>query len=153
MILPRPPAFFVLATLAIFLGGPAHAAAPTGHYVVSGAGTVLDTKSKLTWQQGGSLGTFAEAKAYCAQVGTTLGGAGWRLPTFKELLTLLDLSQTKSSSSDLKIDPVFPNTGNGGHWSATLQAGDPSRAWNVNFFYGDTYPYGVTNTNAIRCVR
>ena len=153
MTLPRSPALFVLATLAISLASPAHAAAPTGHYVVSGTGTVFDTKSKLTWQQGGSLGTFAEAKAYCGQVGSTLGGAGWRLPTFKELLTLLDLSQTKNSTSDLKIDPVFPYTGIGGHWSATPDAADPSRAWNVNFFYGDTYTYGVTNTNAIRCVR
>ena len=108
MSFPRPLAFFLLATLAICVASPAHAAAPAGHYVVSGAGTVLDTKSKLTWQQAGSLGTFAEAKAYCAQLGSTLGGAGWRLPTFKELLTLLDLSQTKSSSNDLKIDPVLP---------------------------------------------
>ncbi len=153
MTLPRPPALFVLATLAISLAGPAHAAAPAGHYVVSGTGTVFDTKSKLTWQQGGSLGTFAEAKAYCGQLGSTLAGAGWRLPTFKELLTLLDLSQTKSSTNDLKIDPVFTYTGIGGHWSATPDAADPSRAWNVNFFYGDTYTYGVTNTNAIRCVR
>ncbi len=153
---PRRPILIALLMLAVPLAGLAGAAAPAGHYVVSGSGataTVYDTKSKLTWQWGGSLGTWAEAKSYCAGRGATLGGTGWRLPTLKELVTLLDLWQTANGSNDLKIDPVFPNTGNGGHWSATLEAGGQTKAWNVNFFHGDTYLYGVTNTNAIRCVR
>jgi len=48
---------------------------------------------------------------------------------------------------------VFPYSGTGGFWSATLEAGGQSKAWNVNFFYGDTYLYPVTNSNAIKCVR
>ena len=41
----------------------------------------------------------------------------------------------------------------GGYWSATPDATDATKAWNVNFYYGDTYTYGITNQNAIKCVR
>ena len=155
MSLPRPALLAALAMLAVSGDNPAHAAAPAGHYVVSGTGntaTVYDTKSRLTWQRTISLGTWTEAKAYCAGLGATLGGTGWRMPTFKELITLLDLSQTGTSSTDLKIDPVFPYSGSTGHWSATVEPGG-ARAWNVNFFYGDTYLYAITNQNVVRCVR
>jgi hypothetical protein len=153
---PRPLVVGALVMLAVSMAGPADADAPAGHYIVSGTGntaTVYDIKSKLTWQTGGTLGTWAEGKAYCAGLGSTMGGTGWRMPTFKELMTLLDLSQTRFTSNDLKMDPVFPFSGTGGHWSATLDAKDKSKAWNINFFYGDTYTYGITNTNATRCVR
>jgi hypothetical protein len=145
-----------LLMLAMSLPGSARAAAPAGHYVVSGTGnnaTVHDTKSKLTWLKGSRLGTWEEGKAICAGLGATVGGTGWRLPTYKELLTLLDLSQKSATSNDQKSDPVFPFFGTGGHWSATPDAKDETKAWNVNFFYGDTYTYGITNQNSIKCVR
>jgi hypothetical protein len=148
----------MLAALVLLAFAPfsTRAAAPAGHYVVSGSGaaaTVYDTKSGLTWQKTLSLGTWAEAKANCARAGERLGGTGWRLPTFKELLTLLDLSQTGTTANDFKIDAVFGPVGQTGYWSATLEAGRPDRAWNVNFFYGDTYSYPITNQNVARCVR
>ena len=152
----RRSVLIALATLALCQAGPVGAAAPAGHYVVSGSGTtatIYDTKSKLTWSRSTGLGTWAEAKARCAGLGATIGGTGWRLPTFKELITLLDLAQTSNDANVVKMDPVFGFTGTTGHWSATLEAGNPSRAWNVNFFYGDTYPYPITNTNASKCVR
>lgn len=145
-----------LVMLAASLSGPARAAAPAGHYVVSGSGagmTVYDTKSKLTWTRASRLATWAEAKTTCANLGATAGGTGWRLPTYKELLTLLDLSQTSAMGGGDRIDSVFPNLGMVGHWSATPDAADATRAWNVNFFYGDTYTYGITNQNAFKCVR
>jgi len=156
MIAVRPPIAAALLMLVASLPGPARAAAPAGHFVVSGTGstaTVFDTKSKLTWLQGSRLGTWTEAKTICAGLGATVGGTDWRLPTYKELLTLLDLSQKSSASDAQKSDPVFPFFGSGGHWSATPDALDPTKAWNVNFFYGDTYTYGITNQNAIKCVR
>jgi len=152
----RPPVAAALLLLAMSLPGPARAAAPTGHYVVSGTGnsvTILDTKSKLTWTKVTRLGTWAEAKATCAGLGATIGGTGWRLPTFKELLTLLDLSVTTVAADQDRIDPVFGAIGMAGHWSATPDSSDPTRAWNVNFYYGDTYPYVITNQNAYKCVR
>jgi hypothetical protein len=152
----RPPIAAALLLLAVSLPGPARAAAPAGHYVVSGTGntaTIYDTKSKLTWTKATRLGTWTEAKATCADIGATIGGTGWRLPTFKELLTLLDLSVPTVAAGRDRMDPVFGAIGMAGHWSATPDSNDPTRAWNVNFFYGDTYPYVITNQNVYKCVR
>jgi len=132
------------------------AAAPAGHYVVTpgsgtGNGTVYDSKSKLTWQQTASSTTYTwdAAKTYCAGVGTGLGGTGWRVPTIKELLSIVDFSQTAPA-----IDPnAFPSTPLRVFWSSSPIAGKPSSAWGVDF--NDGYPYGpgVSNTYNVRCVR
>ena len=57
--------------------------APAGHYAVgtgAAAGTVYDTKSKLTWQQAApSMLDWTDAIAYCQAL--QLEGTGWRLPT------------------------------------------------------------------------
>jgi len=145
-----------LMMMTVSLSGVAHADAPAGHYVVLGSGataTVFDTRSKLTWTRASRLGTWTEAKTVCAGLGATMGGTGWRLPTYKELLTLLDLSVASVTGSRDRIDAIFPALGMGGHWSATPYAEDATRAWNVNFYYGDTYPYVITNQNVFKCVR
>lgn len=154
----RPSRSAILAALVLLAVAsiPARAMAPAGHYVVSGSGaaaTVYDTKSRLTWQRNPSLGTWAEAKAKCARAGDALGGTGWRLPTFKELLTLLDLSQTGNTTNDFKIDAVFGYAADAGYWSTTLEVGRPDRAWNVNYYLGYSYAYPITNQNVGRCVR
>jgi hypothetical protein len=135
----------------------ADANAPAGRYVVTsggtdagtGNGTVYDTKTKLTWQQGVAPGTYtwAGAKAYCAAL--NLGGTGWRLPTIKELQTIADDSQTNPS-----IDTTaFPSTPADWFWSSSPLAGSSSSAWNVSFLIGDTSYNIVSNTDYIRCVR
>ena len=54
------------------------------------AGTVRDNRTGLTWQR--DIGTvsysFGQAEGVCSALGTA--GGGWRLPTRKELLTLVD---------------------------------------------------------------
>lgn len=150
----RPALFVAPLVLMAAVAGPGHAAAPAGHYMLSESGkTVYDTRSKLTWMRGVSLATWAEAKTTCAGAGSSLGGTGWRLPTYKELLTLLDLSRTGTTGDDYKYDPVFPSSGIGGTWSATLDARSPERAWSVNFFYGDNGTAPITQQSAVRCVR
>jgi Protein of unknown function (DUF1566) len=132
------------------------AAAPAGHYVVTagsgtGNGTVYDSKSKLTWQQTVSSTTYiwAEAKTYCAGVGASLGGTGWRVPTINELQSIVDFSQTAPA-----IEPnAFPSTPSRVFWSSSPVAGKPSYAWGVDF--NDGYPFGpdVSYTFFVRCVR
>jgi Protein of unknown function (DUF1566) len=149
----------VLAVIAVVLPTSAGANAPAGQYVVTaggtGNGTVYDTKSKLTWQQTVSSTTYytwAAAKTYCAGVGASLGGTGWRLPTLKELQSLVDYSQSTAPM----IDPnAFPSTPASSFWSASLLAGSLSNAWSVNFSGGGS-GYGDVSCDycdRVRCVR
>jgi hypothetical protein len=139
-----------LATTVV-VGGlmvPALADAPAGRYTIAN-GTVYDTKTKLTWQQAvpSSAYTWADARAYCS--GLSLVGTGWRLPTAKELQTIVDESRTNPS-----IDPnAFPSTPSSFFWSSSPVAGSSSSAWDVDFGYGSTYVVVVSNTYAVRCVR
>ena len=133
------------------------AAAPAGHYVVTpgsgtGNGTVYDSKSKLTWQQtlSSRAYTLADAKTYCAGVGTSLGGTGWRLPTIKELQSIVDLSQPAAPY----IDPnAFPSTPSNWFWSSSPLAGWFDSAWGVYFYYGYTGYLAVSVWYTVRCVR
>jgi hypothetical protein len=144
-----------VAMIAVTLPTPADANAPAGRYVVTNGGTsggtVYDTKTKLTWQQTvpSTTYTWADAKTYCAGVGASLGGSGWRLPTCKELQTIVDESRTNPA-----IDTTaFSSTPASGFWSSSPLAGSSSDAWHVNFYNGSTYSYDVTNTLIVRCVR
>jgi hypothetical protein len=125
--------------------------APAGRYTVS-SGTVFDNKTKLTWQQtpASSAMTGPDAKTYCAGVSSTLGGSGWRLPTEKELLTLVDYSQAAAPL----IDPsAFPGTPASFFWSSTPLAASPGRSLYVDFSTGlATYPFSASDTAEARCV-
>jgi hypothetical protein len=149
--------FLAAVAVVVALTASADASAPAGRYVVTsggtGNGTVYDTKTKLTWQQTvpSTAYTWANAKTYCAGVGASLGGTGWRLPTCKELQTIVDDSQTNPS-----IDTTaFPSTPAAWFWSSSPVAGSPSYAWLVNFNNGYTYNFydGFTDTDSVRCVR
>jgi hypothetical protein len=139
----------LVVMVAVCAALPAQADAPLGQYTAT-MGMVTDNKTGLTWQQSGvsNLNWF-DAKDYCTDL--DLNGAGWRLPTVKELLTLVDHS---------KIDPSIDTSVNGfpgasiAHiWSATLVASDPFSAWYVSFSYGETYIATVGTTFLVRCVR
>ena len=145
-----------VAIIAVTLPTSADANAPAGQYVVTaggtGNGTVYDTKSKLTWQQTVSSTTYtwADAKTHCAGVGASLGGSGWRLPTIKELVTIVDLSQATAAM----IDPnAFPGTPAAWFWSSSPVAGSPSYAWYVLF--GNGYSFSTSDVSSmynVRCV-
>lgn len=136
--------------LTVVLTRSASATAPAGRYNLSDT-TVTDLKTKLTWQRTVPSTTYGweDAKSYCAGLGSSLGGKGWRLPTVKELQTIVD-----DSRSDPAIDPTaFPDTPSTAFWSATALIGSPSYAWNVYFYTGGTYTYYVAYPFAVRCVR
>jgi len=147
--------FGAVAITVALLAAPASANAPAGRYTIGG-GTVFDTKTKLTWQQVVSTTTYtwADAKTYCASatLSAALGGSGWRLPTVKELQTIVDYSQT----SNPLIDPTaFPATALNYLWSASPWAGSsPPGAWTFIFNNtGTTFVDYDTNPNYVRCVR
>jgi len=140
----------MVAVVTVLLSASAEANAPVGRYTLS-PGTVLDTKTKLTWQRAvpAAMYAWADAKAYCQTLGSSLGGTGWRLPTIKEIQTIVDESRTTPS-----IDPTaFPATPATNFWSSSVATGATLGAWFINFDAGVTYFFGVVELLNVRCVR
>jgi hypothetical protein len=136
-------------TLAL-LAAPARASAPAGRYVLSNM-TVQDTKTRLTWQRGiAPMFTWTAASEYCAAVAGSLGGTGWRMPTIKELLTLVDDSQTAGPTID---QTAFASTPASFFWSSTYQAGSTTIALGVNFTDGNSGTATTSTSFYVRCVR
>jgi Protein of unknown function (DUF1566) len=77
------------------------------------------------------------------------GGTGWRLPTTRELLSIVDHSRVNPS-----IDSTyFPATREGRYWTNDPYQPNPALAWYVNFGGGDSYANNAANTNFVRLVR
>ena len=140
--------------MAVGLAASARADAPAGQYQISN-GTVYDTRTKLTWQQAvqgksPAYYTWDAAKTYCA--GLSLGGmVGWRLPTVKELWTLMDLSVAVSVADPPLIDPdAFPSTGQTYFSSSSLDS--EGSVLSVHFGF-PILGRGTGNGSSFRCVR
>ncbi len=68
------------------------------------------------------------------------GGGDWRLPTRRELLTLVN-----SFVGPPAIDPTYFGYSEGGnYWSSDSLASDTTQAWTVNFQMGFTGTYSKT---------
>jgi hypothetical protein len=141
----------VLAGLSVLMIARRSAAnAPAGHFTVNGDGTVTDNMTKLVWQRTvpSSTYTWADAGTYCAS-GTGLPGSGWRLPTYRELQTIVDDSQTNPS-----IDSTaFPSTPVGRYWTASPCLGVNDAAWAIYTYYGGPGIDAMSNMDYVRCVR
>jgi hypothetical protein len=151
----RTPAAACLALASIFVAPATGADAPPCRYVVPNDGTVIDTKTGLMWQQTLAMPVGAldwpTAMQYCPA--QRFGGRDhWRLPTIKELLTLVDTS-VAATPQTFAIDARFFPTPAKVLWSSTLQTGtSPVMAWGLQndgspYFFGmSMFGYGV------RCV-
>jgi formylglycine-generating enzyme required for sulfatase activity len=136
-----------LAALAS-LQSTAAADAPSGHFV-SKDGTVEDSATMLTWQQDAPSEkyTWPDALGYCAAL--DLQGTGWRLPTVKELQTLVDEARAMPA-----IDQTaFPKTARAEYWTSSRVASFPGNAWTVSFAYGFDGFFDIGTTEHVRCVR
>lgn len=94
--------------------------APSDHYAID-VDTVLDTYTGLTWQRGDSrvassvLMPYEAVERYCA--GLAVGGGGWRLPSIKELSTLVDEARLGSELPAVDL-AAFPSTSREPYWGA-----------------------------------
>jgi hypothetical protein len=112
------------------------AGAPSCRYVVDGV-AVKDTMTGLTWQQ--AVGTFAlaadwpTAMQYCATLKVGVWPDHWRLPTIKELLTLVDVSVDVLATMGFAIDARVFQTPMNALWSSTLSPGATPEAFVLTF--------------------
>src|SRR5690606_23933433 len=112
----------------------ASAGAPANRYTLSDT-TVLDTVTGLRRQREATTTEYswANAATYCSSLPTD--GGGWRLPTIKELQTLVDVR-----SADPTLDHnAFPDTVPDFYVSSTAYADDTAKPWRVDFYSGTTY--------------
>ena len=131
-------------------GSSDDASTDTGSYTDNGDGTVTDTSTGLRWQQAGSSNTqtWVQALAYC--MGLNLGGyTDWRLPTSKELQSLVDYSRYSPAINTT----YFPNAAASWHWSGTTYMNGTGYAWSVNFSYGYVASYNKPSAGYVRAVR
>lgn len=143
--------------------GPARSSTTDDHYTI-GNGIVIDNFTHLTWQRfvDPKAYTWGPAQTYCADL--PLAGGGWRVPSVKELETLVDSVAPPPAVTTFEpaIDRrVFPNTPASSFWSSSPLAGNSDAAWEVEFYldgasYGagiDVNPLNVTTPEHVRCVR
>lgn len=86
-----------------------------------------------------SGGSGCDTKKFVADgnAAALCGYTDWRMPTAKELQSLVDFSL--SGTGPATIDATyFPNTQAGWYWSADNFAADPTNAWSVYFGDGST---------------
>jgi hypothetical protein len=112
---------------------------------------VRDNVNGLIWQKETAPGTytFEQALSYCDSL--TLGGyADWRLPTVKELSSIVNSDTYNPSINTF----YFPNTVSANYWSSTTYADYPNYAWYVNFYSGYVYgTHGKSYSYYVRAVR
>jgi len=117
----------------------------------NGDGTVTDGETNLVWQknQAPERITWPEAQQYVDQLNkeSFAGHNDWRLPTNKELLTLM---LSKENYKRLFIDPIFGSQRC--FWSA--DARDHHEACYVDYYYGGVYRFKESYVNhSVRAVR
>ncbi len=114
-------------------------------------GVVTDKTTKLQWEDtplsASAYKSWSAAQSYCAQL--NLNGTGWRLPTKRELETLVDYGK-----SGLAIDSIFENMAFT-YWSATPYVNDDTQAATVTYSGGYSQSKrSKTDTSVyVRCVR
>ncbi|MDC0681277.1 Lcl C-terminal domain-containing protein [Sorangium atrum] len=115
------------------------AVAPPDQYTVVSPGEVMDRYTGLVWQQGYSPATmaWAEAEGYCATL--DLNGHAWRLPSIRELATLVDEAQVAPSINRTMFpDTQYGSRSNDWYWSSHAAVGNAAAAWALNFDDGFT---------------
>jgi hypothetical protein len=113
--------------------------------------TWCDTNPDTNGGDQGTCGAATDTEDFINALNSAgFGGySDWRMPTLKELVTLLDYS-TLNPSIDTAI---FPNTVSFEYWSSTTDAGDTNDAWRLYFYNGNDNVVPKSTNHYVRAVR
>ena len=147
------------------------ASTPNSQLQDNGDGTITDRKTGLIWKQclegqsgsdcassGVEIFSWQQALQRAQTVNSSGGFAGfsdWRLPTIKELSSLVE-HQCVGPAINLTRFPYAPNDWSYWVWSSSTVAGVggyTGGAWGVYFDNGNTEWYGKDGYNKLRLVR
>lgn len=162
---------------AIACSAPGGATAQDGSYSMhpvsltdNGNGTVTDNNTGLMWQQQDSVVKYNWYQAsgtpdatsnpgglinVCGSAATG-GHTDWRLPTKRELLTIVDYSvpiPLPAAQAPAINTVYFPNTQKEYYWTATELVISVAYAWYVSFTDGGDNSITKINSYPVRCVR
>lgn len=112
----------------------------------NGDGTVTDPNTNLMWTQKPSIEMeWSLASNYCADLNVG-GHDDWRVPSLKELLTLVSYDQRPA------LDEIF-NQPEGYLWSKTESFDCGGCAWTLNAFRGQTHELSKDERFQVLAVR
>ncbi len=140
----------------VLLVAPVMADAPPDQYrpFVRTDAEIRDAQTGLIWLRAPTAPvTFGTALAACPT-----GAATYRLPTVKELLTLVD-EQPHDEYENATLVPkaidgkAFPQTPSVLFWSGSPNATAPTTAWAVDFKTGAASTHAKSELHPARCVR
>jgi len=117
---------------------------------------VTDNTYNLLWQDTRESKTikrsFADSDAYCDNLSLAQYGSGWRIPTTKELASLINLSNDNPAVANVFVNSAY----NDAYWTNDQQAKLESSQWNINFKDGVINLSGKNHASFnqyVRCVR
>lgn len=116
---------------------------------------VLDTETLLIWERtpSSSETAWANASLRCALTATG-GRLGWRLPSFFELMTLVEPPpRATASNPSLPTGHPFRGVRTDPYWTTSSQDSEPANAYTVDFLRGDVAIQRKTRPHAWWCVR
>lgn len=116
---------------------------------------VLDTETQLIWERSPSSTEtgWANASLRCA-LSSAGGRLGWRLPSFFELMTLVEPSPLATSNKpSLPAGHPFHGVRAGLYWTTNSYDSEPTNAYAIDFVRGDLTPQRKNRTHAYWCVR
>lgn len=124
----------------------------SGTLTASASGLVVnDSRTNLAWQRTVNGLTYAwlDALSYCNAL-TLDSLAGWRLPTVKELQTLINVGAGLNPAG---IPPVFPSGNAVEMWTSSPNPATPSSSYTVNMQNGGGGSQPTSTQLQVRCVR
>jgi len=124
-----------------------HTASEPVRFEDNGDATITDRLTGLQWQKETQIAKKWEDAIFACETMTTAGFQDWRLPTRKELRSLIDY-QASNPAIDTQY---FPDTHSDYYWSSTVFSF--SNAWAINFEMGADVIYDFNERHAFRAVR
>lgn len=119
-------------------------------YTANGNGTVTDQVTGLVWQETLPTGNVDATTALgeCASA-STAGYCDWRLPTYVELQSIVDLAKASPA-----VDPkAFAGMPAYVLWTSSPVAGSIVNGWSLGFGTGAASQEPLANPHHFRCVR